>query len=150
MDVLQRAPVEVLAAHVGLGPVDDEELGVLHAAAGLLEIYDPGLHAGRFKGGQGALALFEHDLVHYEPHLYAALDRVLDRGEHRLQHFAGLVGDVELLQVQRLFGRAYHLQPHGLRASGVGRAVHRAVRHAFHQRQLGGGGGQGRQDERKA
>ncbi|MGC4122168.1 MAG: hypothetical protein QM765_47830 [Myxococcales bacterium] len=121
LDVLQRAPVEVLAAQVALLAVDDEVLGVEDAAEELAA--DQLAHLQALDGGEGVggLGVLEREgVVDQEPHPHAARAGGLEGLDDRGQAAGRLVGGVELRDVHRARGRVDHLHPHLVGVGHVG------------------------------
>ena len=149
MDVLERAPVEVLAAEEDLLAVHDEELGVLDAARDRAEVDEPHLdsrHRSQRVGGLRVGAV--HALIQDETHADAALRGRADRVHDLVHRLARPGRQVELLDVERSLRSADHLEPNCLR-----RGERRVPEPALHRPGLDeldrrGGEGRTRADEK--
>jgi hypothetical protein len=116
VDVLERPPVEVLAAEEDLLAVHDEELGVLDPARDRAQLdeahFDPGHRAERVGGLRvGAV----HARIQDQPHADAAFRGRADRVNHLVHRFARPGREVELLDVEGSRRTPDHLDPDRLR-----------------------------------
>ncbi len=101
VNVLQCAPVKVLAAEKDLHIVDDEVLGVLHSAGDPSVINNPHLDVLLFTEEVGAFGIsFIHPRIDEDPHGYAPFRRPDDCLKHLLEGLTGLVGNVKLLDIE--------------------------------------------------
>ena len=120
--MVERAPVEVLAADVGVAAIDDEIFRVQDAG---LEVEAVDLHVGSLRPRVGHVGvLLVEELVDEQAHVHAARGGGLELGEHGVHVRAGRVAHVELREVDRPARAADHLEPH---VGGVGHAGEREV-----------------------
>jgi hypothetical protein len=118
LDVLERAPIEILTAEVRLAAVDQEVLRVQDTARELLHRKQP--HVDRLRVREAidhVVVRLRHRSVAQETHVDAASGRALDRGFDRIESTAGFAAGVELGEVERLLRAVDHLEPH---VRGVG------------------------------
>ena len=151
LDMRQRAPVEILAADVRFPAVDDEILGVQHAAGQLFPVEQPasGCSAGRGSGrgspGRCPPCPASQRMRTFTPRRPAASTAWITAFQ-RLPFFAR---QVEFGEVQRAPGAVDHFQPDrgGVARAGAGNG--RLQRHRGDDLDRGSGGGKRRRRQEK-
>ena len=140
LDVGQRPPVHVLAAQEDLAPVDDEVLGVEHAAHDRLHREAPHHDAGPRRQAVEALRVpLGERGVDEQAHRHPAIGGRLDGREDGLEPAPGLVAHVELGQVERARGRLDHGRPDVLGVGDVGVVQARLDGRRLHQGEVAAG-----------
>ncbi|MNH14446.1 hypothetical protein D3C79_740380 [compost metagenome] len=131
MNMLQRPPVEVLAADKRLLAVHQQVFGMQNAAAQPLVRNNPQLQVGdrlqlfqRLRGGDTNPLLF-----HQKTDFHPALARRFQVLQHAVQQRTLLVRHIELTQIDAGFRRIEHLLPH---FGGVAQVIR--LQRGFHRR----------------
>jgi hypothetical protein len=121
LDVLEGAPVEVLAADVSFATVDQEILGVQDPARELLHLEQSQLDSLRAREAvEDVVIRLGHLLLAQEAHADAARRCFLDRGFDRIETAPGLAAGVELGEIERLLRAVDHVEPHLRSVGNVG------------------------------
>ena len=154
VDVLERAPVPVLAAEEEAPAVDDHALGVQDAAPERFAVEEAGLNAGHLAEAVVRLGVGVVELaLAQEAHLDAGPRLVLEGGEDGLQVIdpVGIGGEVEGEDVDRALGAFDEVEPDGGGVGQLGQAELRLDRDRLDEgdraRRGVGGGGRRHRDE---
>jgi hypothetical protein len=101
--------------------IDNEVLGVLYASASCTKVdascLDVPISSQTIDASRICLV---HSGINYDPHFDPTVSRPVDRCQDILEKFPGLIGNVELLNVECPLRASYHLQPHFMGVADIG------------------------------